>query len=155
MRCYRISYKDCVTDEEVRATVQQAVGPHVDRNIPSDANCSGMDMSLSVHQVWPKPSCKAQWKREEVKADRGRGGKTTSGNGQAWSSASPRGQWRTGKNGKHLVAQSPMVPQWPSQSRDIWWWWISPAMNCISLLYVLTIAFASVWDCVLENKQLL
>ena len=22
-----------------------------------------------------------------------------SGNGQAWSSASPRGQWRTGKNG--------------------------------------------------------
>ena len=30
-------------------------------------------------------------------ADRRRGGKTTSGNGQAWSSASPRGQWRTGK----------------------------------------------------------
>ena len=50
-----------------------------------------------VHQVWPKPSCKAQWKGEEDKADRGRGGKTTSGNGQAWSSASPRGQWRTRK----------------------------------------------------------
>ena len=31
-------------------------------------------------------------------ADRGRGGKTTSGNGQAWSSAGPRGQWRTWKN---------------------------------------------------------
>ena len=29
----------------------------------------------------------------------GRGGKSTSGNGQAWSSASPRGQWRTGENG--------------------------------------------------------
>ena len=28
----------------------------------------------------------------EDKADRGRGGKTTSANGQAWSSASPRGQ---------------------------------------------------------------
>ena len=27
--------------------------------------------------------------------DRGRGGKTTSGNGQAWSSTSPRWQWRT------------------------------------------------------------
>ena len=51
-----------------------------------------------VHQVWPKPSCKAQRKGEEDKADRGRGGKTISGNGQAWSSASPRGQWRTGKN---------------------------------------------------------
>ena len=32
-------------------------------------------------------------------ADRGRGGKTKSRNGQAWSSASSRGQWRTGKNG--------------------------------------------------------
>ena len=53
-----------------------------------------------IHHVFPKPSCKAQWKGEEDKADRGRVGKTTSGNGQAWSSASPRGQWRTGKNGK-------------------------------------------------------
>ena len=30
---------------------------------------------------------------------RGRGGKTTSGNGQAWSSPSPRGQWKTEKRG--------------------------------------------------------
>ena len=34
MRCYRkilrISYKDHVTDEEVRAKVQQAIGPHED-----------------------------------------------------------------------------------------------------------------------------
>ena len=52
-----------------------------------------------VHQVWPKLSCKAQWKGEEDKADRGRGGQATSRNGQAWSSPSPRGQWRTGKNG--------------------------------------------------------
>ena len=28
-----------------------------------------MDMS-PVHQVWPKPFCKAQWKREEDKADK-------------------------------------------------------------------------------------
>ena len=60
--------------------------------------CSGMVMS-PLHQVWSKPSCKTQWKRGEDKADRGRGGKTTWGNGQAWSSASPRGQWRTGVNG--------------------------------------------------------
>ena len=31
------------------------------------------------------------------KTDRGRGGKTTSGNSQAWSSPSRRGQWRTGE----------------------------------------------------------
>ena len=34
MRCYRkilqISYKDHVTDEEVRAKIQQAIGPHED-----------------------------------------------------------------------------------------------------------------------------
>ena len=34
MRCYRkilrISYKDLVTNEEVRAKIQQAVGPHKD-----------------------------------------------------------------------------------------------------------------------------
>ena len=34
MRCYRkilhISYKDHVTDEEVRSKIQQAIGPHED-----------------------------------------------------------------------------------------------------------------------------
>ena len=84
---------------------------------------------LPVHQVWPKPSCKAQWKGEEDKADRGRGGKTTSGNGQAWSSPSPKGQWSTGNNGrkkrknKNLVAKSFVVPQRPSRLGDWWWWW--------------------------------
>ena len=41
-----------------------------------------MDMS-PVYRVRPKPSCKAQRKGEEDRADRRRGGKTTSGNGQA------------------------------------------------------------------------
>ena len=86
-----------------------------------DANCSGMAMS-PVHQVWPKPSCKTQWKGEGDKAVKERGGKTTSGNGQAWNSASPRGQWRTEKWRK-LVAKSSVVPQRPSRLRDWWWWW--------------------------------
>ena len=38
-------------------------------------------------------------REEEDNYDRRRGGKTTPGNGQAWSSASPRGQCRTEKNG--------------------------------------------------------
>ena len=74
-----------------------------------------------VHQVWPKPSCKAQWKGEEDKADRRRGGKATSGNGQAWSSTSPRGRWRTEeKKWRKLVAKSSVVPQRPSWLRDRW-----------------------------------
>ena len=56
-----------------------------------------------VHQVWPKPFCKAQRKVEGDKAHRGRDWRTTSGNEQVWSSASPRGQWRTGKNGENWL----------------------------------------------------
>ena len=58
-----------------------------------------------VHEVWPKPFCKVHWKGEEDKADRGRGGKATLGNGQALNSPNPRGQWRTRKKGRKLVAK--------------------------------------------------
>ena len=64
VRCYRkiprISYKDNVTNEEVRAKIQHAIGPHEDPlTIVKRCNCNGMVMS-PIHQVWPKPSCKAQ-----------------------------------------------------------------------------------------------
>ena len=85
MRCYRkilrISYKDHVTNEDVRAKIHQAIGPHEDL--------------LTIVK-----RCKLQWyghvsrssglakiilqdtvKGEEEKADCGRGGKTTSENG--------------------------------------------------------------------------
>ena len=85
-----------------------------------DANWSGVDMS-PVHQVCLKPSRKTQWKGEEDKSDRKRGGKTTWGNGQAWSWPSPRGQWRTEKWRK-LVVKSFVLPQRPLQLRDRWRW---------------------------------
>ena len=77
---------------------------HTKTSWPSsrDANWNSLDVS-PVYQVWPKSSCKAQWKGEEDKTDRRRGGETTSGNGQAWSSPSPRGQWRTEKNGANWL----------------------------------------------------
>ena len=64
MRCcrklLRISYKDHVTNEEVRAKMQQAIGPHEDLlTVVKSANFSGMVMS-HVHEVWPKPSSKTQ-----------------------------------------------------------------------------------------------
>ena len=46
-------------------------------------------------------------------ADRGRGGKTTSGNGQAWNSPSSRGQWRTGKNGGNWLQNHLWCPNDP------------------------------------------
>ena len=61
MRCYRkilhVSYKEHVTNEEVRAKIQQAMGPH--KGLLTIVNCSGTVM-FPVHQVWPKQSCKAQ-----------------------------------------------------------------------------------------------
>ena len=102
MRCYRkilhISWKDHVTDEELHAKIQQAIGPHEDLTIVKRrklqwyghvSRSSGLAKTVLLGTV----------KGEEDKADRGRGGKTASENGQAWSSPSPRGHWRRGKNG--------------------------------------------------------
>ena len=44
---------------------------------------------------------------------KGRDGKTTSGNGLAWSLASPRGQWRTGKNGENWLQNHLWCPSNP------------------------------------------
>ena len=50
MRCYRkilrMSYKDLVTNDEVRAKIQQAIGSHKDfLTVVKRRNCSGMVMS--------------------------------------------------------------------------------------------------------------
>ena len=102
MWCYHkilhILYKDHVTNEEVRAKIQQTIGPHEDLLTRVKRRKLQWYGHVSRSSGLPEPSCKAQWKGEEDKASRKRGGKTTSGNGQAWSSPSPRGQWRTEKN---------------------------------------------------------
>ena len=109
MRCYRkilrISYKDHVTNEGVRAKIQQAFGPHEDpltivkrRKLQLYGHVfrsSGLAKTILQGTV--------KGGGEEDKGDRGRGGKTTSGNGQAWSSGSPRGQWRTGGKGRNWL----------------------------------------------------
>ena len=117
MRCYckilHISYKDHVTNKEVRAKIQQAIGPHEDLLTIVKRCKLQWYVMFPDHQVWPKPSCKTQRKGEEDKADKGRGGKTTSGNRQAWNSASPRGQCRTGKNGGNWLRKHLWCPNDP------------------------------------------
>ena len=49
--------------------------------------------------------------KEEERKDIG--GKTTSGNGEAWSLASPRGQWRTGINGENWLRNHLWCPDDP------------------------------------------
>ena len=101
MRCYRkilrISYKNHATNEEVRAKIQQAIEPHEDLLTIAKGRKLQWYGHVSRSSGLSKPSCEAQGKGERDKADRGKGGKTTQRNGQAWRSPSPRGQWKTGK----------------------------------------------------------
>ena len=52
-----------------------------------------------------------------------RGGKTTSGNGQAWSSLKSQRTVNDREKWRKLVVKSFVVPQLPSQLRNRWWWW--------------------------------
>ena len=104
MRCYRkilgISYKDNATNEEVRAKIQKAIGPQDDLLTIVKRRKLKWYGHVSHSSSQAKTILQGTVKRgKEDKADRGRGGKTTSGNGQAWSSTSPKEQWRTEKNG--------------------------------------------------------
>ena len=72
-----------------------------------------------VHQVWPKPSCKAQWKGEEDKADRQK--KRREDNIREWTGLEFAKSQRAVENREHwrkLVAKSSVVPQRPSRLRD-------------------------------------
>ena len=103
MRCYRkvlrISYKDHVTNEEVHAKIQRAFGLHEDLLTIVKRSKLQWYGHVSRSSGLAKTILQGIVKGEEDKADKGRGGKTTSANGQAWSSPSPGGQWRTGKDG--------------------------------------------------------
>ena len=108
---------------------QDPAGDWMTRRPPDHRKETQTAVVWSCLVFWPKPSCKAQWKGEEDTADRRRGGKTTSGNGQAWSSPSgEQGKWRK------LVAKSSVVPQRPSRlSLDSWlvFWAQSTTRNYI------------------------
>ena len=70
-----------------------------------------------VHQVWPKPSCKAQSKWKEDKAGRKRGGKTN----RKWTSLEFAKSQRAVENTekwRKLEVMSPVVHKRPQRLRD-------------------------------------
>ena len=117
MRCYRkilrISYKDSVINEEVRARIQQAIGPYEDLLTMLKRRELQWYGHVSGSSGLAKTTLQGTVKGEDDKADRGRGGKTTLGNGQAWSSPNPRGQWSTGKNGGNWARNHLWCPNDP------------------------------------------
>ena len=76
----RISYKDYVTNEEVRAKIQQAVGPHEDLLTIVKRRKLQWYGHVSRSSGLAKTILQGTVKGGKDKADRGRGGKTTSGN---------------------------------------------------------------------------
>ena len=100
MRCYRkilrMSHKDHVTNEVVRSKIQQTFGPY------EDLKTIAKRCKLKWYGHVSRSSGLAKIILQGTvnggrRPSRERGGKTTSENGQAWSSPSPRGQWRTEK----------------------------------------------------------
>ena len=110
MRCCRkillISYKDHITNMEVRAKIQQAIGPHKDVTIVKKRKLQWfghVSRSSGLAKTILQGTVKGGRRQ-------GRQRKTTSGNGQAWSSASARGQWRQGnmeKTGCKVICGAP------------------------------------------------
>ena len=83
--------------------------------------CSGMVMS-PVLQVWPNHLAKhsergKKTKQTEEEVGRQHQGMDRPGVRQVPEGVENREKWRK------LVAKSSVVPQRPSQLRDLWWWW--------------------------------
>ena len=99
MRCYRkilrISYKDHATNQEVRAKIQQAMGPHEEPLTIVKRRELQWYGHVSRSLGLAKTILQGTLKGGRRLGDRKRGAKTTSGNGQVWSPPSPRGQWKT------------------------------------------------------------
>ena len=126
MRCYRkilhISYKDHVTNEEIRSKIQQAIGPHEDL----------LTKETQTTVVWPclpfirsgqshlarhsKRGKKTRQTDEEV--ERQHQGMDRPGVHQVPVQVENREKWRK------LVVKSSVVLQRPSGLRGRWWWWL-------------------------------
>ena len=127
MRCYRkvphTSYKDQVTNEEVRAKIQQAIGPHEDllttvmrRRLQwygHVSRSSGLAKTISQGTV---KGGRRQGRQRNRWEDNIREW-TCLEFGRSQRAMENREKWRK------LVAKSSVVPQRPSRLREWWWWW--------------------------------
>ena len=121
MRCYRkilrISYKDRVTNKEVRAKILQAIGPHEDLTIVKRRK-------LQWHGHVCRSLCLAQTILQgTVKGGRrqGRQRKRWEDNIREWTGLEFRKSQRAvekKEKWRKLVAKSSVVPQRPSRLRD-------------------------------------
>ena len=122
MRCYRkilrISYKDHVTNEEVRAKIQQAFGPHEDlltivkrRKLQWYGHVS---RSLGLAKTYLQGTVKGGRRQ-------GRQRKRWEDNIREWTELEfAKSQRENREKWRKLVVKSSVVPQWPLRLRDRW-----------------------------------
>ena len=117
MRCYRkilhISYKDHVTNEEVRAKIQQAVRPHEDL----------LTIVKRRKLQWYGHVSRSSGVAKTILQGTVKGGRRQGGQRNRWEdnirewtglrSPSPGGQWRTGKNGENWLQNQLWCPNGP------------------------------------------
>ena len=115
MRCYckilHISYRDRVTNEEFRAKILQAIGPHEETQTAMVWSCfrsSGLAKTILQGTVKGGRRQGRQKKRWEDKIRKWIGQKF----GRSQSAVENREKWRK------LIAKSSVIPQRPSRIRD-------------------------------------
>ena len=122
MRCYRkilhISYKDHVTNEEVRAKIQQAIGPQEDpltivkrRKLQWYVHVS-RSSGLAKNHLARHSERGEKTMRTKEEVGRQHQGMNMPGVRQVPEGSGEPGKWRK------LIAKSSLVPQRPSRLRD-------------------------------------
>ena len=126
MRCYRkilhISYKDHVTNEEVCAKIQQAIGPHEDLLPIIKRHKLQWYGHVSRSSGLAKTILQGTVKRGRTQ---GRQRKRWEDNIREWTGLEFAKSQRAVENRekwRKVVAKSSVVPQRPSRLRDRWWW---------------------------------
>ena len=130
MRCYReilhISYKDHVTNEEVHAKIQQAMGPHEDLLMGPHE-----DLLMIVKRrklQWYGHVSRSSGVAKTILQGTVKGGRTQGGSRKRWEDnirewkglefGKPQRAVENREKWRELVAKSSVVPQQPSRLRD-------------------------------------
>ena len=127
MRFYRkilhISYKDHVTNEKVRAKIQQAIWPHEDLSIVKRRKLKWYgDICRSSGLVRTILKGTVKWGRSETRQTEK---KRWDGNFREWTGLEFAKSQRAVQNRekwRKLVVKSSVVPQRPPRLRDRWRW---------------------------------
>ena len=115
MRCYRrllnISYKDHVTNEEVRRKIQAAIGEHDELlTLPKKRKLRWFG-HVSRSSGLAKTILQGTVKEKEKEADIRRGGKTITKSAQKWTLPAQIGQLKTGQGGGGLLPNITLLAQ--------------------------------------------